>query len=1071
MYMIASPSASKISLIERQFWLLSQHDKNSAYNVNSIFTFESLDFPKFIASVNAVINDIEILRSSYEFVDGEIVRFDKFNHCTVIEKTFSENLIEAKNWVNHSCNQGFDLANEPLVKVIVAKLKDCENLIIAISIHHIVIDLSSKDKIAKLISDAYNNFGQSVVSKQDKDRFNNYQFFSQHQSNWLTSDKGIKSASYWREKLESFSTIKFDTPKVNNNEVTSKGGSIRLDLPQESWQALKAFSKEYSLSPFIVLLTAYYLLLAKYSGESQFCIAVPLSNRKNPIFADTIGCFVNTLSITIEFTDKDTVFDVLKKVRVSLLEAHRYQEYPSIEIINDALKETANKNLYRHGFTFEHPMQLNLEGVKAEVIYYQPLNPQLDIFMRLWESEGQLNGHIEYDNSVFDTTSAKCFTDSYKALVNNLLLNINKPADSLSSISEKNKLDITEFNNTNVVFEGELNLKSLFEKQVALTPNNIALIYKNESYTYYEFNAQANKLAHYLAHKGAKKGDVIAVICERSTNMMLCIYSILKLGAIYVPVDSELPQSRIEYMLSQSEVKIILTQSDVSCNYNKQPYKTFLVDEIKAEVSGFPDSDLEVKVSQNDLAYIIFTSGSTGKPKGVMNLHSGVSNVMLWMKEAFKPVKGDVVLQKTPYSFDISLFEIYWPLLVGATVALAKPNSHKDAYQIQQQIRKYKVSILHIVPSILNALILAKSSDKTSLRAVVCCGEALLPDSVKSFFESYNSTELINIYGPTEAAIAVSIFHCNKNEEYKAVPIGRPISNSKLHVLDKNLNQVPIGVAGEIVIEGIQVAKGYMGDGELTQQQFVNSPFSYDKLYKTGDLARWNNDGELEFLGRRDSQVKFNGLRIELSEIETIMHQYENIEQSVAVIDSSPNGSSLIGVLYTVEDKNKKIEESRLKSHLAKYLPSYMLPVSYMELAQFPLTSSGKINRNQLPRITLSQVAHLKSNDKSLTKVQQTVTEAWKVVLKHDNFSIDAQFFEVGGDSMSLMQVFNILDKAFPKKLSSVDLFRFVTVKSIANFLDDHKQAPETKNTRASKMRLAMKRNIRPRKRQKECDV
>ena len=382
--MIASVSSSKASFIERQFWLLSQHDKSSAYNVNSIFLFENLDFSRFVASVNAVINDVEVLRSSYELVDGEIVRFDKFNQCSVIEKTFNENNIEAKNWVIQNCNQEFDLVNEPSVKLISAKFIGCEDLVVAISIHHIVIDLSSKDQIAKLISDAYNNFGQSAVSKEDKDRFNNYQLFSQYQSSWLTSDKGIRSARYWREKLEIFSTIKFDTPKVNNNEVTSKGGSIRLDLPQEGWQALKAFSKEYSLSPFIVLLTAYYLLLAKYSGESQFCIAVPLSNRKSPIFADTIGCLVNTLPITIEFTDKDTVFDVLKKVRISLLEAHRYQEYPSIEIINDALKETANKDLYRHGFTFEHPMQLNLEGVKTEVIYYQPLNPQLDIFMRLW---------------------------------------------------------------------------------------------------------------------------------------------------------------------------------------------------------------------------------------------------------------------------------------------------------------------------------------------------------------------------------------------------------------------------------------------------------------------------------------------------------------------------------------------------------------------------------------------------------------------------------------------------------------------------------------------------------------
>ncbi|WP_170940538.1 non-ribosomal peptide synthetase [Pseudoalteromonas sp. NBT06-2] len=1071
--MIANVNTSHASLIERQFWLLGQQGKNSAYNVNSIFLFENLDFTQFIASVNAVINTVEILRSSYEMIDGEIVRFDKFNQCTVIKRTFNDNFYEAINWVNQSCNQDFDLANEPLVKVITAKFNDSENLIIAISIHHIVIDLSSKDKIAKLISNAYNNSGKLTVSTRDNEIFNNYQSFSNNQSKWLLSPKGIKSANYWRGKLNNSSTIKLDTPRAKNYEHNSKGRSIEIALPKEIWQDLKKISQKNIISSYVILLTSYYLLLAKYSGESNFCIAVPLSNRKNSIFRNTIGCLVNTVPICVEFVDKDSVFDVLKKVRVALLEAHRHQEYPSIEIINDNLKKMGNKKLYRHGFTFEHPMKLDLKGVQGEVLYYEPLNSQLDLFLRLWEDEEQLYGYIEYDSSIFDNISAQRFRDSFKVLLTNLISNTDIAVSSLDYVREKDSTDIAKFNNTSVYFEDRLNLKLLFERQVENTPNNIALIYKDKRYTYREFNSEVNKLSHYLNNKGVKKGDVVAVVCERSISMMTAIYSILKLGAVYVPIDGELPKNRIDYMLSQSRVKAILTHSNIQFHFNKSAYDIFVLDHLECEITAFPNNNPEVEISSNDLAYIIFTSGSTGKPKGVMNLHSGIANVMLWMKADFKPVKGDVVLQKTPYSFDISLFEIYWPLLVGATVALAIPGSHKDVHQIQKQISQYQVTILHLVPSILNTFILAKPLKENSLCKVVCCGEELLSHSVNSFFKSYTSTELINIYGPTEAAIAVSCFRCNKNEKYKFVPIGKPISNTVIHILDKNLNQSPIGVVGELFIEGVQVAEGYVGNDILTQQQFFARSSSQDSLYKTGDLARWTNDGELEFLGRKDSQVKLSGLRIELSEIETIMHQYTNIQQSVAVIEKKPNGSMFIGILYTVENDQKEINESRLKNYLSKYLPIYMLPVFYMKLAKFPLTSSGKINRNQLPKIVLSQVKSFKKNKIKLTQIQQTVMDAWKTVLQHDNLSIEAHFFEVGGDSMSLMQVLNILDKVFPNRLKSVDLFRFVTIKSIACFLDidGNRKITDVKETRANKIRSAMKRNIKPRKRHKECDV
>lgn len=1072
--MMLNAKASQITEIEQQFWLLSQQEKSSAYNVNSVFFFEDLDLPRFITSINSVINDIEILRSSYEMIEGEIVRFDKHQTCSVLENTFSANSVEeAKTWVNKVCDQKFDLVNEPLVKVVVAKLNGTENIILAISIHHIVIDLKSKNLFSKLISENYNNEGKSLLSPKALNILNNYDSYRGFQESWLDSDKGIAASNYWRKRLKTVSNIKLNSPNKNNLSCENQKGSIALNASKSTWQSVKSFAQDNILSPYVILLTTYYLLLAKFSGESNFCIAVPLSNRKNNNYADTLGCFVNTVPISIDFSDDDSVSDVLKKMRLALLEAHRHQDYPSLRIISDNFKDAENKNIYQHGFTFEHPMKLGLNGVNSQVLYYEPINAQLDLFFRLWEEQDTLQGHLEYDNQVFDNLTAIRFSESFKTLLSSIAGGDNKPLAEISIISNQDKLQLERFNNTDEAFLDTLNLKALFENQVLKTPNNTAVVFENESYSYAEFNEKVNQLAHFLNHQGVNQGDVVAVICERSINMMVCIYSILKLGAVYVPIDSELPQERIDYMLSQSCSCAILTQSDIKSQYNKALYNALNIDELEAEIAHFPKSNPEVNIKPNDLAYIIFTSGSTGKPKGVMNCHLGVANVMLWMKKDFQPVFNDVVLQKTPYSFDISLFEIYWPLLVGATVAIAKHGCHKDVYQIQKQIAQYQVTILHIVPSILNALSHEKSLGPTSLRALVCCGEALLPSAVTTFFQAYDKTELINLYGPTEAAIAVSSYRCKQNDDHKNIPIGKPVFNTQLHILDSNLKQLPIGAVGELCIAGSQVAHGYVNNDNLTQAQFIASPFSEGSLYKTGDLACWTNEGELAFFGRSDSQVKFNGLRIELSEIEAIMHKYEHIQESVVKIEKSPNGSEFIGVVYTVKDNTQVIDKVKLKAFLAKFLPVYMLPVSYLKIDELPLTSSGKIDRKQLPKLAFSDDERPINDINGLSEIQKVVFSAWSKVLKHQNFSIDVQFFEVGGDSMSLMQVFNILDNEFPNKLSSVDLFRFVSVRAIAHFIEafDNQKVTQKQNTRAGKMRSAIKRNTRVRKRQKECDV
>ncbi|MBU2969542.1 amino acid adenylation domain-containing protein [Pseudoalteromonas sp. C2R02] len=1045
------------NLIEQQFWLLNNQGNGSSYNVNSMFLFKNIDLPLFITSVNSVVSQIHNLQSSFEVHEGAIYKTLQYFECNVIEKEFiktAEN--DAKDWVNQRCYDLFEFSKESLVRVIIAKLKDSSQVILGLSIPHIIMDLRVKDLIAKLISQSFNNSGLCVITPEQFAEYNNYSDFITQQNSWLQSEKGVKAASYWNRKIKNTQTAVISSPERIVNIGLESHGSVPLNLSKEDCSALKSFCDQEVLSSYVVLLTAYYLLLARYSGETQFCIAVPLSNRKDVVFKNTLGCFVNTLPITIELNEKDNVTSALKKVRVSLLEAHRFQEFPSVNLIKDAAQVRGNRTLYRHGFTFEHPMQLDLNDVKTQVLDFKAINPQLDLFLRLWESDSQLHGNLEYDTSLFDLTFARRFADSLKVILKDLISDTNKQIGNLNCITLDDSKAIEKFNETTKNYHSVSNLKSLFEQQVIKSPNDIALVFKSETITYSQFNSKINQLANYLINQGINKGDVVAVMCERSIDMMIYIYSIVKVGAIYVPIDIELPKKRIDYMMMQSNVKAVLSNSMVQCNYEKNQYTTIMVDQLKSKISVLEAQNPDVKINPKDAAYIIFTSGSTGVPKGVVNSHLAISNRLLWMQEEFKAGCDDVILQKTPYSFDVSVWEIFWPLQVGAQLAIADNNSHRDIYELHNQIKQYNVTMLHFIPAMLMAFLSARHQTHNKLKSIFCSGESLLSEHVSSFYEKYPCAELINLYGPTEAAIDVSIWRCKINR--KTIPIGKPIANTSLYVVDDNLQQLPIGVKGELLIGGTQVAVGYVGHSELTKKAFISNPFGSGKVYKTGDCARWNDDGSLEFLGRKDSQIKLNGIRVELNGVNSVIQRYPNISVAATTIKKNENGNAFIAAYYSKKDESEFLSKDDLKSFLATILPNYMLPTSFIELKSLPLTSSGKVNHKALFNLKVVEEKSSAIKNIQLTEVESKIHQVWCLILNKSEVSIDIPFFDLGGDSMSLMQVFSTLNPIFPSKLSSVDMFSYPTIRCLANFispLKSHKEKEVAKN-RGNKIKSVM---------------
>ena len=672
---------------------------------------------------------------------------------------------------------------------------------------------------------------------------------------------------------------------------------------------------------------------------------------------------------------------------------------------------------------------------------------QFDIFLEIFENEnspsGSVTGSFKYNADLFDHTTIRRMADHFKMLLKGV---IDDPAQKISEIpmltqEELHKI-LVEFNDTKAEYPKDKCIHHLFEEQVKKTPDSVALVFEDIQMTYREFNKKANILAHYLISLGVGPEIFVCICMERSLEMVLAIYAIIKAGGAYVPIDPDYPEDRVKYMLEDSEGKIILAQ---------KKFRELLSD-VKSDIIFTDSSDnifKEDKHSSNNpcidiksenAAYMIYTSGSTGKPKGVVNTHKGILNRLLWMQDAYMLNSEDVVLQKTPFSFDVSVWEFLWPLFTGASIVEAKPGGHMDPDYLAYLIWKEKITTLHFVPSMLSAFL--DSADTKlcgSIKRVICSGEALSPDIQKRFFKKLNC-ELHNLYGPTEAAIDVSYWECNENNLYSSVPIGKPVANTQLYILDKNLVPVPVGVSGELHIGGYQVARGYHNRPNLTAEKFIPDIFSHEpnsRLYKTGDLAKWLPDGNIEFLGRIDFQVKIRGFRIELGEIESVLSAHPGVKENVVIAKESHAGDKQLAAYVVAEGldiENQEQNVSDIRSFLKEKLPDYMIPSFFVFMDSLPLTPNGKIDRKKLPEPDIS--AMQKEYVAPRTDTEKKIASIWEEVLKLEQAGIFDNFFEIGGHSLLATVVISHLKETFALKLPIVKLFELPTISELAEYID-----------------------------------
>jgi amino acid adenylation domain-containing protein len=665
--------------------------------------------------------------------------------------------------------------------------------------------------------------------------------------------------------------------------------------------------------------------------------------------------------------------------------------------------------------------------------------------LQLTETETGLNGAIEYNTDLYEAETIERMLGHYQKLLENIVAQPEQRVSELQLLTESEAEQLlVEWNETEVAYPQQC-IHELFEAQVARTPEAVALVYAEEQVSYRELNRRADQLAHYLQQQGVGPETLVAVLLERSVELVVGLLGVLKAGGAYVPIDPEYPAERVRYMLADCGARVLLTQPALAEQVEVPDGCTVVrLDQEWARIAQQTDMNVASAVSVENLAYVIYTSGSTGAPKGAMNTHRALCNRLLWMQQAYQLSSVDRVLQKTSVSFDVSGWEFFWPLISGARLVLAQPGGQRDSAYLVQLMAAEQITTVHFVPSMLEVFLQEQDVERCGqLKRVICSGEALTVELQQRFFARL-PVQLENLYGPTEAAIDVSRWSCERESERRVVPIGRPIANLRLYVLDEEQRLVPVGVTGELYIGGVGVGRGYLRRAGLTAERFVPDPFSREegaRLYRTGDQVRLARDGQIEYLGRRDGQVKLRGFRIELGEIEASLLQHEQVQEAVVVARAAEGGEQRL-VAYVVA---KGVRSSELRRYLQDKLPHYMVPASFVELERLPLTPNGKVDRRALPKLEVDRAGLGVEYAAPVTAVEEILVNIWSEVLGVPQVGIHDNFFDLGGHSLLATQVIARISKTFRAELSLRRLFEEPTIAVLAATIE---QSYETQKDR-----------------------
>jgi amino acid adenylation domain-containing protein len=943
----------------------------------------------------------------------------------------------------------FDLARGPMLRATLVRLARGEHVLL-LTLHHVASDGWSAGVLHRELSALYAAALARRPSPLARPALQ-YADYAAWQRAWPEEILAGQLA-YWRDRLAGTAALELPADRARPPVQSFRGKSQPLDLPPGLAVALRQLARGRRATLFMTLLTAWQALLHRLSGQDGFAVGTPVANRTRPELEALVGLFTNTLVLRAEGGGDPSFAELLERVRGRALEAYDHADVPFERLVDELnpARDRSRQPLVQTMLALDSApaAPLALEGLAVAELPWSGAVSRFDVSLGLAERSGRLAGQLEYSTDLFDAASAARLVGHLVHLLAAVAVAPERRLGEVELLSpaERQQL-VVELNDTETVYFADHRLHRWLERQAARTPGHLALVGEGESLSYGELNARANRLARHLRALGVEVGSPVAICAERSAALVVGLLAILKAGGAYLPLDPSYPPERLAFMvedgLAGTPSPVLLAQARWAplLDGASAAVGARLVDlDAAADLASGEGGDLEGGAGPDDLAYVIYTSGSTGRPKGVMNTHRGIVNRLLWMQQAYGLGAADRVLQKTPVSFDVSVWELFWPLATGARLVLARPGGHRDPTYLARLIAEQGVTTLHFVPAMLQVFLEQPDLDRCrSLRRVMASGEALPAELARRFFARLGGlgAGLHNLYGPTEAAVDVTFHACSPEAAYRAVPIGRPIANSGIWLLDAGLRPVSLGVPGELYIGGAGLARGYLRRPELTAERFVPRPFGGrpgERLYRTGDLARHLPGGEIEFLGRTDHQVKLRGFRVEPGEIEAALARHPRVLEA-AVVAREERPGELRLVAYVVQAPPPEPLEpldGELREALRRVLPDYMVPADFVVLEALPATPNGKLDRRALQAMPLPAARRAGELAPPETEVEALLVEIWQRLLGREPIGVYDNLFDLGAHSLLAPQFTAEVQEVFDLELPLHALFEAPTVRQLA---------------------------------------
>jgi len=1009
-----------LSYSQLQVWLHAQMNPDVPfYNENITFYRYGPVVPHILEKcLCEIVRRHEIWRTTFDLQNGEPVQI-----VNPVSSTFplevvdlrhlseTERMAEALRLATKNASTPFDLRQGPLLRALLICLADEEHRLF-MTFHQLIFDGITAERIfLPELAALYEAFSKGQLSPPTEAPLQ-YGDFAYFQRNRQAPQGWLQDKAFWRNQLSGeLAVLQWPAGHARPAVETHRGELQRFVMRNDLVERLRTFSHQQSASLYMICLAALAALLHRYSGLEDIIIGGLTAGRNQPETESLFGFFVNPVAFRFQLSGKPTFRELLHRVRSVVLESLAHAELPFIDVVREIEQKP---NLDRHPL-FQVMLSQQPRDAKSpdgwdwNIEEVSNGGSKMDLFMILDDQEDEIVISATHNPDLLDGKIVSMMVAHWQRLLEAAVAHPDQPIASLPLLSESERKQlVVEWNSTGVDYPKDICLHELIETQVERSPDATAVIYEDDRLNYRELNVRANQVAHYLKKLGVRPESLVGVCMERSVEMIVGLLGILKAGAAYLPLDPEYPQDRLFMMIQDSSLRVLLTQRRLANQFTTCGTKVICLDADNHMIAQESTSNPSRTATPDNVAYAIYTSGSTGRPKGVLNIHRAIVNRLLWMQDAYCLTSDDRVLQKTPYSFDVSVWEFFWPLISGAALVFARPGGHKDPDYLVALIKREKVTTAHFVPSMLQVFLEVDGLEACgSLKRVICSGEAL-PYEVQNRFFARMRAELHNLYGPTEAAVDVTYWQCRPESQDSIVPIGRPIANVQIYLLDKNLQPVPVGVAGELHIGGVGLARGYLNRPELTAERFIPDPFSVGKngrLYKTGDLARYRADGSIEYLGRIDDQVKLRGFRIELGEIEAVLHEHPLVREArVVVREDIPGDRRLVG--YIVCNQLTNSVGQQLREYLSQRLPHYMVPM-IIALDSLPLTANGKLDRRKLPapEIVKRDLEAQETGNEGRNSIEQVLAEVWGEVLGIEQVGNYDNFFDLGGHSLTAMQV------------------------------------------------------------------